>query len=157
MPGRDAVVAAAVLMLGAVAAWRSALLPSGGGRAPGPGFLPWWVSLLIVGLGLVLLAGALVARAARGAERPPPSRGGGARRGLVKVALLVVGLALYVAGLEPLGYPLCTFLLVLFMLRALEPQRWAVALGMAIFTALASYTVFAVWLKVPLPPGPLVF
>jgi len=70
------------------------------------------------------------------------------------MALLVV-LTAYTFLLDPLGYPLCTFLLVLFMLRATEPQRWTVALGMAALTAVGSYVVFAIWLGVPLPRGPL--
>ncbi len=41
------------------------------------------------------------------------------------------------------------------MLRVLDPQRWTVALGMAVITAVGSYVVFAVWLSVPLPRGPL--
>jgi hypothetical protein len=59
-----------------------------------------------------------------------------------------------VALLELLGYPLATFLLVLVALRLMEPRGWAVTLGIAAAAAIASFVVFAVWLKVPLPPGP---
>jgi hypothetical protein len=34
------------------------------------------------------------------------------------------------------------------------PQRWTVALGVAALAAVGSFLVFAVWLGVPLPPGP---
>ena len=74
---------------------------------------------------------------------------------IAKVGLLLVVLVAYTFLLDPLGYLLCTFLLVLFMLRAIDPQRWTVALGMAAVTAVGSYVVFAVWLTVPLPRGPL--
>jgi putative tricarboxylic transport membrane protein len=74
---------------------------------------------------------------------------------IAKVAALLVILAAYTFLLEPLGYPLSTFLLVLFMLRAIDTQQWAVALGMAAVMAVGSYIVFAVWLGVPLPCGPL--
>jgi putative tricarboxylic transport membrane protein len=67
----------------------------------------------------------------------------------------LVVLAAYTFLLDPLGYPLCTFLLVLFMLRVLDPQRWTVALSMAALTAVGTYVVFAIWLSVPLPRGPL--
>ena len=69
-------------------------------------------------------------------------------------ALLLV-LAAYTFLLDFLGYLICTFLLVLFMLRATDPQRWTVALSMALLTAVGSYVVFAIWLSVPLPRGPL--
>ncbi len=141
----DAVAAIAGLAFAAIALSEASRLPFGTARNPGPGFVPWWTSLTLGGLALGLLAQALRARPATG-----PARG----RGLKVVALLAV-LAAYVLVLEPLGYPLSTFLLALFMLRVVEPHRWAVALGVAVTAAAGSYLVFALWLKVPLPPGPL--
>ncbi len=140
--------------MGGLAVWQSARLPFGGMRSPGPGFFPWWASLLIVALALLLLVRTVMEQARTAEAGTPTARESGWRQGWVKVSLLIGALALYVAGLEPLGYPLCTFLLVLFMLRVLEPQRWRVALSMAVGTAAASYVLFAIWLKVPLPPGP---
>jgi putative tricarboxylic transport membrane protein len=74
---------------------------------------------------------------------------------IAKVALLLVVLIAYTFLLDLLGYLLCTFFLVLFMLRAIDPQRWTVALGMAAMIAAGSYILFAIWLSVPLPRGPL--
>lgn len=143
----DATAAAAVLAFAAVAVYEAARLPFGTARNPGPGFLPWWGGLALGVLALVLLGQALRAR---------PAAGPAAERGrLLKVGGLLAVLAAYVLVLEPLGYPVSTFLLVLFMLRVVEPYRWAVALGVAALAALGSYVVFAVWLQVPLPPGPL--
>ena len=146
MVGRDVVVAIVALTFGAAATFESAKLPFGTVHSPGQGFFPLWISAVILVLALLLLVQALT------------SRSNVARQGfgrIAKVAVLLVVLALYTFLLDPLGYPLCTFLLVLFMLRATEPQRWAVALGMALITAVGSYIVFAVWLSVPLPRGPL--
>jgi putative tricarboxylic transport membrane protein len=97
-------------------------------------------------LALLLLFQALTSRSS--VTREGPGR-------IAKVAALLVILAAYTFLLEPLGYPLCTFLLVLFMLRATDPQRWTVALGIAALTAVGSYVVFAIWLSIPLPRGPL--
>jgi hypothetical protein len=49
----------------------------------------------------------------------------------------------------------CTFLVVVFMLRVLEPRRWPLALGVAGLASGGSYVLFDLWLKVPLPPGVL--
>jgi hypothetical protein len=35
-----------------------------------------------------------------------------------------------------------------------DRHRWPVALGVAALAGFGSYVVFAVWLGVPLPPGP---
>jgi putative tricarboxylic transport membrane protein len=146
MVARDVEVAAIALAVGAAAAYESAKLPFGTLRNPEPGFFPWWTSVVLALLALVLLAQALVSSSS--AAREAPGRVG-------KVAALLVVLAAYTFLLDALGYPFCTFLLVLFMLRATDPQRWPVALGMAVITAFGSYVLFAFWLNVPLPRGPL--
>jgi putative tricarboxylic transport membrane protein len=143
---RNAIVAAVALALGAAALYESSKLPFGTIHSPGPGFFPWWTSALIVLLALVLALQALASR----------SSGVGEGQGrIAKVALLLVALSAYVFLLDPLGYLICTFLLVLFMLRVTDPQPWTVALSMALITAVGSYVVFAVWLSVPLPRGTL--
>jgi len=146
MARRDAIVAAVALALGASAVFESSKLAFGTIHSPAPGFFPWWTSVLIVLLALVLLIQALTLRSGAAGERPGR---------IAKVAALLIVLSAYTFLLDPLGYPLCTFLLVLFMLRAIDPQRWTVALGMAVISAVGSYVVFAVWLSVPLPRGPL--
>ena len=134
------------LVFGAVAAYQSAKLPFGTVHSPGQGFFPWWTSTAIVLLALVLLFQAFTSRSSIAQQ--------GAGR-IAKVSLLLLVLFAYTFLLELLGYLLCTFFLVLFMLRAIDLQRWTVALGMAAVTAIGSYVVFAMWLSVPLPRGPL--
>jgi putative tricarboxylic transport membrane protein len=145
MAGRDAAVTAAALVLGAAALYEASKLPFGTVHNPGQGFFPWWTSAVIVLLALTLLFQGLRSRSSAARE--------GAGR-IAKVAALLAALAAYTFLLEPLGYMLSTFILVLFMLRVTDPQRWAVALGMAALTAVGSYVVFAMWLSVPLPRGP---
>jgi putative tricarboxylic transport membrane protein len=146
MSKRDIGVAILTLIFGAAAGYESAKLPFGTVHSPGQGFFPWWVSAVIFLLALLLLFQALTSRS-------DVAREGSGRIG--KVGALLVILAAYTFMLEPLGYPLSTFLLVLFMLRVIDTQRWAVALGMALITSVGSYVVFAIWLSIPLPRGPL--
>lgn len=152
LAGRDLAAGVLALAFAAAAAYESAKLPFGAFRSPGPGFFPWWTSLGVVVLGLLVVsrAGRRPARAAAEASEPPAGR----LADLVRVGGLVAALAAYVALLEPLGYPLGTVLLVLFMLRMTERRPWPVALGAAAAIAVGSYVVFARWLGVPLPPGP---
>jgi putative tricarboxylic transport membrane protein len=146
MVRRDVVVAVLALAFSVMALYESAKLPFGTVHSPGQGFFPLWISAVIFLLALFLLFRALTSRSS-------VAREGSAR--IAKVAALLVVLAAYTFLLEPLGYPFCTFFLVLFMLRATDPQRWTVALSMAAITAVGSYVVFAIWLRVPLPRGPL--
>jgi putative tricarboxylic transport membrane protein len=146
MVGRDVVVGALALALGGAALFESAKLPLGTVRNPGQGFFPWWTSAVIVLLALVLLTQALISRPSTNQQAPGR---------IAKVTALLLVLSAYTFLLDFLGYLLCTFLLVLFMLRVTDAQRWPVALSMALLTAVGSYVVFAIWLSVPLPRGPL--
>ena len=142
---RDVMAAAVMLVLGVAALYESSKLSFGTVRSPGQGFFPWWTSSAVVLLALALILHALASRSSMAKE---------ASGGIAKVVLLLVVLSAYTFLLDSLGYLLCTFFLVLFMLRAIDPQRWTVAFGMALLTAVGSYVVFAVWLSVPLPRGP---
>ena len=83
--------------MGGVAAWQSARLPFGVVRNPGPGFVPWWVAVVLAALSAVLGAQTL-----RAPPAAPPA--GGAERGeWGRVAGLLVALGLYVAALTPLN------------------------------------------------------
>jgi putative tricarboxylic transport membrane protein len=146
MARRDAAVAVGALVFGAAALYEASKLPFGTIHNPGQGFFPWWTGAVIVLLALILLLQALRSRSSAAGEHPGR---------IAKVALLLAFLAGYTFLLEPLGYALSTFLLVLCMLRAIDPQRWAVALGIAAVAAVGSYVVFAMWLSVPLPRGSL--
>jgi putative tricarboxylic transport membrane protein len=146
MSKRDIGVAALTLIFGAAAAYESAKLPFGTVHNPGQGFFPWWTSVVIILLAMILLIRALKLRSSVAREKSGR---------IARVVALLVVLAAYTFLLDPLGYPLCTFLLVVFMLRATDPQPWTVALSMAAITAVGSYVVFAIWLSVPLPRGPL--
>lgn len=147
MARRQAVAAIVGLAVAGAAVYESGKLPFGSVRSPGPGFLPWWAGLTLGFLALLLLIRALTSAT--------EERRGEERARIFEVMALLVVLGAYALLLEPLGYPLCTFLLVLFMLRVVNPYRWTMALSLAAIAALGSYVVFAVWLHVPLPPGPL--
>ena len=145
MAKRGVIAAGVVLAFGAVAIREAGQLPFGSVRSPGPGFFPWWASVILAGLALILVVQVLVHRAPALA----PTRGR-----LAKVALLLVVLGAYAFLIEPVGYPICTFLLVLFMVRVIDPEPWPLALGIAFLAAAGTYVLFAVWLTVPLPAGP---
>jgi hypothetical protein len=122
---------------------------------PSAGFFP-----LCTAAGLALVAGAVLLAApgrathgtevaADGAEVAAP-----ARQRRVRTALTLLALLAYAFTLERLGFGICTFLLVAFLFRAIEPQPWPWALGGALGTTVACHVLFRVWLGVRLPSGP---
>ncbi len=116
---------------------------------PGPGFFPFWMALITMGLSSVLFVqttwGSVV-------EKPNatlvPDRAGSMRI-LAVLGALVVCLFL----LDPLGFRLSLLLFLLFLPFALGWRKWWM---IAIFAVIGSFGVFHVfyyWLKTPLPIG----
>ena len=122
---------------------------------PGPGFLPFLTALGLMGLSLVLFFTALTKKSSDSvphmvAEDFPKKEG-------TKRILKVLGsMVFYTFAVERLGFPLTSFVFMVFLLR-LEPRRWSlVFFSAAGFTALF-YGLFKVLLRVPLPSGVLGF
>jgi putative tricarboxylic transport membrane protein len=117
-------------------------------RDPGSGFMLFWVGLVMAGLALAILIEAL-RRPAAGPGAAVP----GARH--FKVAAVVAALVLYAWLLETLGFILTTTPILIFLFKAVEPQRWSVAIAGGIVSTLTAYLVFRVWLGAQLPVGVL--
>lgn len=136
------------LLLGVGVAYAGWDLGLGKLRDPGPGFMLFWVGLIMVGLTLAILLAAL--------RRAPAAAGvlwAGTR--WRKIVLVVAALVGYAYALEPLGFLLTTVLVLIFLFKAIEPQRWTVAIAGAVLTALAAYGLFNLWLGAQLPRGTL--
>lgn len=122
---------------------------------PGPGFFPFLMSLFIILFSTLILISSLI----KGEESPPDpgKKFWPDREGQKKILLTVGSLFLYVLALEYLGFILCAFSLMFFLLKFVEPQKWTTVLFGAGLTAFMSYTIFDLWLRVPMPVGLLGF
>ncbi len=72
---------------------------------------------------------------------------------MAEIVATMLALFVYALVLELVGFVAATFALLLFFFKALERQRWLVALAGSLVTALVIYLVFKVWLNVQLPAG----
>jgi putative tricarboxylic transport membrane protein len=141
--------AAAVLTIfGVLAVQQAWRLPFGGITRPAPGFFP-----LCLAVGLTAVAALVWVRALRGDPGVAPTAGP-TRGGLARAVATLAALLAYAVTLERVGFGVATFVLIVVLMRAIEPQRWPVALGSAVGAVLASHVLFRVWLGVRLPVGP---
>jgi putative tricarboxylic transport membrane protein len=115
---------------------------------PGSGFMFFWVGIIMIGLSLGILIRAMKETAVAGELKIlwTGIRG-------KKVISILVALLLYAYVFVPLGFILSTILLLIFLFKAVEPQRWSWAILGAIISTLAAYGVFHLWLRSPLPKG----
>jgi putative tricarboxylic transport membrane protein len=148
--GKSDLWAAGFLLLLAVAAtvesWRLVLGDVG---RPGAGFFPFYLAL-----GLAVTSLALVLQSFLSPVAKQSAPGAIEARALAKVAWVVSGLILYAYVFEKLGFLLSTFLVMVFLFRAVAAFDWRLTLGGALACALLSYLLFKVWLQVQLPAGP---
>ena len=70
-----------------------------------------------------------------------------------KLVLILAILFSYALILDKLGHVISTFLLLFFLFRFVEAQRWIVTIVGSLIVSLVSYGVFDKWLKMQLPKG----
>jgi putative tricarboxylic transport membrane protein len=116
---------------------------------PGPGFFPFWLSLLGAALSVALLV-----ETARSHDISTgsilPSRQAALQAGGVLLAVTAAA-----ALLEPLGFRLTMLLFIAGLLLALGARSPAAILCTALAGSFGVFHVFFYWLKVPLPIGAL--
>ncbi len=138
-----------LLLFGAVTAGLSLQIRVGTLRAPGSGFFPFYLGLL-----LVVLAAIHIGQSWRWVRDLPGDDAGAAPQGSWQRVLLFLGAMALGTGLLPiLGYPLAAFLLMVLLLRILGVQRWSRLVAIALCTAGVCYVLFVRWLHIPLPTG----
>ncbi len=115
----------------------------GSPKSPGAGFWPFLIAASMAGLGAAL--------ALRPDRALHPRADGGSRWRSLGIALATLGI--YVLVLEPLGYLLATFLLLVVQLKWVEARSWRTTVLTAGIAAAVSFAIFRVFLKVSLPVG----
>ena len=128
-------------LLGLIWVWRGLELPYWDRFAPGSGFLPVWLGVVLVALvALLFLRGEAAAPGEADAWRKP--------------ALIAVSLAACVLLVEWLGFVVGVGAYLLFLLLYVERLPLRLGGGVAVGTTVAIYAIFDLWLRVPLPRGP---
>ena len=144
MTKNDKVPAFAFLAIGLVALFTMFQLPFGTIHEPDSAFFPVLLSLLLILLSLLLLGQSMVSKLAE-------------QRGLwkdrwQKLIPAVAGLAVYAFLLKPVGYVICTFL-ILILCGRMEKCSWKATFLISLLCTFLSYSVFRWYLKSPLPEG----
>jgi putative tricarboxylic transport membrane protein len=135
-------------LLGLVVIYLSHRLGLGSLTNPGPGFLPFWCGVILSGLSLLVFFQEKFKGQARKSLREIWQ---GVR--WAKGLGVVLALLIYTLTFTHLGFILSTTLLLVFLFRAIEPEKWIFAVGGAFLTSLITFLIFCRWLDVQLPWG----
>lgn len=114
--------------------------------------VPFVLAWMMIGLGLIELAGAF--------RRPAATERAGGWGGTVTVVLTLMLIAGFIAALRPLGFPIATaiYLFLQFMVLSPRTARPPVGLyaGLAVGVAAVIFATFRYGFDLLLPAGPLV-
>jgi hypothetical protein len=152
---RDAAAAVCWITLGCMISIWSASFPFGKSERPGPAIFPLGTGLILISLGLVLFFQVRKRDEEKNEEKHVPLIPHGAA--FRRVAFSLGGMLLSAVLIDHLGFLLTFFCLILFLVRAVQPQEWEKDTFYAVIFTLAAYLLFQVLLKTTLPKGFLGF
>ncbi|MBP1696900.1 MAG: hypothetical protein H6Q41_2088 [Deltaproteobacteria bacterium] len=133
-----------LLLLGVAIFFFSLELPYMSEYGPGPGFLPRWLSLALVGCSVAVLVGLLRKQKKDESFLKPRTREG------VKVLGLIIINFLF---LPVLGFSVVLALFTGMTMRAMGRHSWVLCGLTALGVAIGIHLIFIQWLTIPLPEG----
>jgi Tripartite tricarboxylate transporter TctB family len=140
------------LLVGGAVAIHAYRLGLGHLYEPGPGFIFFLAAGLLIVLSGFNIAQSFSKRAGSDdSEKKDLSVWSGIR--WKKIVMVLAAISVYIYLFNLTGFGFSTFLLMLFLFKAVEPTRWWVAVCSSIATTVAAYALFKVWLGVPFPTG----
>jgi len=143
------------LIIGVYTAISAYKLGVGKFNQPGPGFIFFLASLFLIILSLIDVGVTFTGKPKIDKDKDDKSIWLGVR--WQKVLLLLVGITIYICVFNFLGFILSTFLLMIFLFKAVDPTKWWISIFSSLITILISIGLFKVWLKVYFPIGILGF
>jgi len=119
---------------------------------PGPGFLFFWVNIILGIMSLIVLVRAW---AGKKEEGPQPAIFGD--QNTSKIIFVLISLFVYAILMEPVGFIPITLLFFFFILKIIEKKGWFYTLIVSVVVTVISYLIFETWLQSQLPKGLLEF
>jgi putative tricarboxylic transport membrane protein len=120
-------------------------------QKPGPGFFPFSVGLVMLGLSLVALFQSTGKKNDTEKKvRQEPFR-------WWNIVIILAAVLAYALTIETIGFLVNTFLFVCLMLKVIEPQTWKKSILVGVITAVAANLVFNVIFRAQIPSGILGF
>lgn len=146
----ESVVALLIIALASVFMFDSVRIGFGWveGQGPGPGFFPFWVSLLML---IASVANLVAANTGPTAGASPAFV---SRIGIWRVMLVLLPTAIYIGLIQVLGIYVASALFI-FGFMVASREGIIKSLAVAICVPIALFLMFEKWFLVPLPKGPL--
>jgi putative tricarboxylic transport membrane protein len=140
------------VILGGIMCVMSVKLRIGNPYRPGAGFTPFLAGAVLALSGLILMLSTF-------SERYIDEEMGRIllKEGRKNSVLTLLALFAYTFMLEPIGFIITTFIVLLFLFKITDTKKWVTPVILSGSSVIVSYLVFSVWLKLQFPKGLLGF
>ena len=145
----DLVVAVIIFLLGALVAWDSYRLgASWGADGPQTGYFPFYIGVLIcISSGVVIVQSLLRMKQDREVFVQ--------REQLKQVMVILLPSTVYVLGVQFIGIYVPSALFIGLFMRLFGNYSWLRSVVVGAGVSIASFVMFEIWFKIPLPKGPV--
>jgi putative tricarboxylic transport membrane protein len=147
MKKADIITAIILLVFSGYVIQESWRMPPSATFGPSAGFLPLWLGVLLAVLATILLLTSWT-RPASEKDSEPIFPG---KQALLSIILVMVGLAAYILLIEVLGFVVDTFLFIVFLMKAVEHEKWPLTLIIGVGTTVVLFVTFQILLQITLP------
>jgi putative tricarboxylic transport membrane protein len=147
MKKADMITAVVLLAFSGYVMQESWRMPPSATFGPSAGFLPLWLGVLLAVLAAILLISSWSRQTKKKDSEPIFP----AKKALLAITLVIVGLAGYILLIEVLGYVVDTFLFIMFLMKVVEREKWPLTLMIAVGTTAVLFLTFQVLLQITLP------
>ena len=145
----DLAVAVMIFALGALVVYESHELGSSwGSDGPEAGYFPFYVGLLICVSAAVVFVQSLLRL--RSDTKVFVERGQ-----LKQVMIVLVPTVAYVAGVQTIGIYVSAMVFIGLFMRFVGRYSWLRSVLVGVGVSVASFLLFEIWFKIPLPKGPV--
>lgn len=133
------------IVLGAAFAFKSTEYSMGTAARMGPGYFPFWLSVIMAILGVIILLSSLSPKAQQTEVEKFDYK---------SVAIITASVVVFALLLQPAGLIISMLVLVLISAAAAHDNNWKVSIANAIFLAILCYLAFIVGLRLVFPIWP---
>ena len=148
---KDIIASILLILVGMAVSIEAIRLKVGTFSQPEPGFYPFFVGLLLMGIAFVLLV-----QSWRGRATASP-QGDEANGDLRRPMILLASMGVYTALMDPIGYVLPTILVGAVVLRITGVTSWKKIGLISVGLSVGTYVLFSRILGIDLPAGVLSF
>ncbi len=144
----DMVVAAIILVLGALVLYDSYRLGSGwASDGPQAGYFPFYISMLIcISSTAVFVQGLLKLRSDRKVFVTTEQ--------LKQVMVILLPSTAYVVGVQLIGIYVPSAVFIGLFMRIAGKYSWLRSIAVGLVVSVSAFVLFEIWFKIPLPKGP---